>query len=87
VTSVPAERYGLRGRGRLAPGAAADLVLFDPARVATGPTEMVRDLPREQRRLVQGAEGIVAVLVAGTPLVEDGRPTDRRPGRVLRGGI
>jgi N-acyl-D-aspartate/D-glutamate deacylase len=86
VTSVPAARYGLRDRGRLAPGAAADLVVFDPARVATRPTEMVHDLPRGQRRLLQGAEGIVAVLVNGTPLVEDGRPTDRRPGRVLRGG-
>src|SRR2546426_49407 len=63
VTAVPAERYGLRGRGRLAPGYAADLVLFDPARVAMRPTEMVYDLPRRQRRLLQRAEGIVDVLV------------------------
>ena len=86
VTSVPAERYGLHGRGRLAPGCAADLVLFDPARVAMRPTEMVYDLPRGQRRLLQRAEGIVDVLVNGTPVVADGEPTDRRPGRVLRGG-
>ncbi len=86
VTSVPAERYGLHGRGRLAPGCAADLVLFDPARVAMRPTEMVYDLPRGQRRLLQRAEGIVEVLVNGTPVVADGAPTDRRPGRVLRGG-
>ena len=87
VTSVPAERYGLHGRGRLAPGCAADLVLFDPARVAMRPTEMVYDLPRGQRRLLQRAEGIVDVLVNGTPVVADGEPTDRRPGRVLRGGV
>ena len=87
VTAVPAERYGLRGRGRLAPGYAADLVLFDPARVAMRPTEMVYDLPRGQRRLLQRAEGIVDVLVNGTPVVADGAPTDRRPGRVLRGGV
>ena len=87
VTSVPAERYGLHGRGRLAPGCAADLVLFDPARVAMRPTEMVYDLPRGQRRLLQRAEGIVDVLVNGTPVVADGAPTDRRPGRVLRGGV
>ena len=87
VTSVPAERYGLHGRGRLAPGYAADLVLFDPARVAMRPTEMVYDLPRGQRRLLQRAEGIVDVLVNGTPVVADGAPTDRRPGRVLRGGV
>jgi len=86
VTAVPAERYGLRGRGRLAPGYAADLVLFDPARVAMLPTEMVYDLPRGQRRLLQRAEGIVDVFVNGTMVVEGGAPTDRRPGRVLRGG-
>ena len=86
VTAVPAERYGLHGRGRLAPGYAADLVLFDPARVAMRPTEMVYDLPRGQRRLLQRAEGIVHVLVNGTPVVADGVPTGRRPGRVLRGG-
>ncbi len=87
VTAVPAERYGLHGRGRLAPGYAADLVLFDPARVAMRPTEMVYDLPRGQRRLLQRAEGIVDVLVNGTPVVADGVPTGRRPGRVLRGGL
>ncbi len=87
VTAVPAERYGLHGRGRLAPGYAADLVLFDPARVAMRPTEMVYDLPRGQRRLLQRAEGIVDVLVNGAPVVADGAPTGRRPGRVLRGGV
>jgi N-acyl-D-aspartate/D-glutamate deacylase len=86
ITSVPAERDGLVGRGRLAPGYAADAVLFDPARVATRKTQMVHDLPGGQRRLLQEAEGIVAVWVNGEAVVEDGRPTDRRPGRVLRGG-
>src|SRR3989442_2552015 len=86
VTAVPAERYGLHGRGRLAPGCAADLVLFDPARVAMRPTEMVYDLPRGQRRLLQRAEGIVDVLVNATPAVAHDAPTDRRPGRLLRGG-
>jgi N-acyl-D-aspartate/D-glutamate deacylase len=86
LTSVPAARYGLAGRGTLAPGAAADLVLFDPARVATRPTEMVHDLPRGERRLLQGADGIEYVFVNGTAVVERGAPVDHRPGRVLRGG-
>jgi N-acyl-D-aspartate/D-glutamate deacylase len=86
LTSVPAERYGLGLRGRLTPGYWADLVLFDPARVATRRTEMVHDLPRGQRRLMQRAEGIHYVFVNGTALVERGVPVDRRPGRVLRGG-
>jgi N-acyl-D-amino-acid deacylase len=86
VTSMPAERYGLTGRGRLAPGCHADMVLFDPARVATAATELVHDLPGGQRRLIQRAHGIVDVYVNGTPVVEQGVPTARRPGRVLRGG-
>jgi N-acyl-D-aspartate/D-glutamate deacylase len=87
VTAVPAARYALRGRGRLAEGYAADLVLLDPARVAMRPTEMVYDLPKGQRRLLQRAEGIVHVFVNGKPVVKDGAPVDNRPGRVLRGGM
>ena len=86
LTSVPAERYGIRGRGRLTTGYAADLVLFDPARVATRPTQVVHDLPGGQHRLLQGAEGVEYVFVNGEPLVERALPVDRRPGRVLRGG-
>lgn len=86
VTSVPAERYGLAGRGRLAPGYAADLVLFDPARVGMLPTEMANDLPNGQSRLLQRARGVEYVFVNGTAVVEQGRPADRQPGRLLRGG-
>jgi hypothetical protein len=50
------------------------------------PTEMVHDLPRGQRRLLQRASGIVDVYVNGTPIVEREVPVDTRPGRVLRGG-
>jgi N-acyl-D-amino-acid deacylase len=87
LTRVPAERYGLRDRGRLEPGAPADLVVFDPSRVAMRPTEMVHDLPRGERRLLQRAAGIVTVLVNGVPVVDAAAPTDARPGRVLRGGV
>jgi len=87
VTSKPADRYGLHGRGRIAPGGAADLVLFDPKRVGTKPTRLVNDLPEGQRRLLQGAEGIEYVLVNGAAVVERGAPVDRRAGRLLRGGL
>ena len=86
VTSKPAERYGLAGRGRIAVGAAADLVVFDPARVGTRQTELVTDLPEGQRRLLQRAEGIDWVFVNGAAVVEDGVPAARLPGRLLRGG-
>jgi N-acyl-D-aspartate/D-glutamate deacylase len=86
VTSRPADRYGLAGRGRIAVGAAADLVLFDPTRIGTRRTELVHDLPEGQRRLVQRADGIEWVFVNGTAVVERGTPADRLPGRLLRGG-
>ena len=86
LTSVPADRYGLVGRGRLAPGHAADLVLFDPTRVGTRPAEMVHDLPCGQRRLVQRPDGVEYVFINGTPVVERSVPADRQPGRVLHGG-
>jgi N-acyl-D-aspartate/D-glutamate deacylase len=86
LTDVPARRYGLVGRGRLAPGHAADLVLFDPRRVGTRAAELVHDLPRGKRRLIQRPEGIEYVVVGGEAVVERGVPTGRRPGRVLRGG-
>src|SRR5262249_48028787 len=87
VTSVPAERYGLAGRGRRAAGLAAGLVLFDPGRGRTRPPPRVYDLPQRQRRLLQGAEGVEHVWVNGVAVVERGVPTGRRAGRVLRGGI
>src|SRR5262249_39856640 len=86
ITAVPAERYGLTGRGRLAAGCAADVVCFDPRRIGTRPTTMVYDLPQRQRRLLQGAEGVEHVWVNGVAVVERGVPTGRRAGRGLRGG-
>jgi N-acyl-D-aspartate/D-glutamate deacylase len=87
VSAAPAERYGLKGRGRIEPGFAADLVLFDPKTVGVRPTEMVYDLPQKQRRLLQTADGVEHVFVNGTAVVQHGVPTGRAAGRVLRGGL
>lgn len=86
LTTVPAEVLGLAGRGRLEPGCAGDVVVFDPARIGTQPTERVGDLPGGERRLMQRARGIVHVLVNGVPVVRDGVPQEALPGRVLRHG-
>ena len=75
MTGLPAARFGLQGRGRVAPGAFADLVLFDPATVIDSATF---DAP------VQPAAGIHTVMVNGTPVWRGGCPTGERPGRVLR---
>jgi N-acyl-D-amino-acid deacylase len=85
ITSHPAEVFGLSDRGNLKPGYAADVVIFDPRRVGTGRTSLVRDLPAQQARLIRESEGIHAVIVNGRPILERGQPTGETPGQVLRG--
>ena len=76
MTSLPAQRIGLRDRGVLRPGMAADLVVFDPAAVADRATF------EDPHRL---SVGILDVVVNGRPVLLDGRPTGERPGRLLHG--
>ncbi|MGI9431134.1 MAG: N-acyl-D-amino-acid deacylase family protein [Myxococcota bacterium] len=85
-TDVPARLYGLRDRGRIARGAWADLVLFDPDTIAASPVRMIRDLPAGAARLMSHGLGIDAVLVAGEEIVRDGRFTGSTSGRLLRSG-
>jgi N-acyl-D-amino-acid deacylase len=74
-TSAPAARAGLAGRGVLRDGAAADIVVFDPARIADRAT-----FAAPQRY----PEGISAVVVGGRTVVEDGAHGGARPGEILR---
>jgi N-acyl-D-aspartate/D-glutamate deacylase len=86
LTDVPARLYGLRDRGRLTPGAHADLVVFDPATIAPGPVVTRTDLPTGAARVYGEAEGIDEVIVNGAVIVEHGAFTDARPGTLLRSG-
>ena len=74
-TDVPARLYGLAGRGRIEPGAWADLVVFDPETVGAGPLRSATDLPGGAARLLTEPDGVHHVLVAGEAIVTDGRPT------------
>ena len=86
VTSTVADAYRIRDRGRIAPGAWADLMLFDPATVARGPKRRVNDLPTGAARLDTPAVGVNGVWVNGVRAVNsDGVMTNcGRPGRLLR---
>ena len=77
MTSAAAARLGLRNRGLLADGYAADVVIFDPDMVRSNATY---EAPR------QYPDGILHVLVNGTPVVTNGKPTGLRPGRSLHHG-
>ena len=74
MTGLSAQRLRLKDRGRIAAGYIADLVLFDPATVRDQSTIDKPELP---------PVGIPAVMVAGTWVVDDGKPTGQHPGRVL----
>jgi N-acyl-D-aspartate/D-glutamate deacylase len=87
LTDIPARLYGLRDRGRLVPGAWADVVVLDPSAIGHGPVRIRDDLPGGASRLYAEAEGIGHVLVNGTEIVRDGAFTGARPGRVLRSGV
>jgi len=75
-TSLPAQRMRLTDRGVLKSGMWADLVVFDP--------ETIRDLATFEKPN-QLSEGMEFVLVNGVPVVDQGKMTGARPGKVLRG--
>ena len=86
LSSLPAEVFGLRGRGALAPGNAADLLLFDPASVGRGPKRRVFDLPGGAPRLTTDALGVHGVWVNGVRVADANGllPLARLPGKLLR---
>ena len=85
LTSEPANFFGMRDRGRLVVGAAADIVLFDYNTVGSGRRpEMRYDLPGSGRRLVMPARGIHSTIVNGVVLYDQQKHTGALPGQVLR---
>ncbi len=86
LSDVPARLYGIRERGRLAPGWRADVVVFDAERVGPGPIHTRHDLPAGAARLYAEAEGIEHVFVNGVEIVRGKQFTGALPGTVLRSG-
>jgi N-acyl-D-aspartate/D-glutamate deacylase len=85
-TDVPARLYGIKDRGRVEDGGWADLVVFDPDRIGTGPLSTLHDLPAGAPRLTTSATGVEHVVVSGRPVVLHGALTADLPGRLLRSG-
>jgi N-acyl-D-amino-acid deacylase len=75
MTGLPAARFGLKNRGKLAPGAYADIAVFDPATIIDRASFETPTTP---------AAGIHLVLVNGEAVWRDDAATGSRPGRVLR---
>ena len=75
LSGFPAKRFGLKWRGQLAEGNAADIVIFDFDTIADRST---------WAKPIQPAVGVNWALVNGVPVLDSGRPTGKLPGRVLR---
>ncbi len=77
ITSLPAEHFGLKNRGKIAEGAFADIVIFDQATIASGANFHEPDRP---------PVGIDNVFINGKLVVDHGQVTAvARAGKVLRG--
>ena len=84
LTGDQARLLGLADRGLVRPGLAADLVLFDPERIATTGVRFVDDQPAGGRRLVTEAQGVEMSVVNGVVATRQGASTGARSGRRLR---
>ena len=72
LTGLLAKLYRIPDRGRIAPGAFADIILFDPARIGISKTRRINDLPAGASRLVREPVGLDGVWVNGTQIFDAG---------------
>ena len=86
LTSDPARKYRIPGRGTIAPGQWADLLLFDPAGVGISPLQTQNDLPGGGTRMMRRPRGVRGVWVNGLRVFDGEKYVERQcgPGQVLR---
>jgi N-acyl-D-amino-acid deacylase len=85
LTSDPAKKYRIPGRGRIEVGAFADLILFDSSTVGISGLQKRKDLPGGGTRMIRDPVGVHGVWVNGVQ-VHDGKDyvrMEHRPGQVL----
>ena len=83
MTGELARDWGIRDRGTLEEGQAADIVIFDANKVAITKDEFVNDFPGEARRYVRRATGYDQVLVNGEVVYTADGYTEARPGNIV----
>ncbi len=84
LSALPARTVGLKDRGTLEEGKAADIVVYDLEGLAVGPLDVAFDFPGEEWRRVQRAIGYRFILVNGDVTIEDDKETHTYSGRLLR---
>jgi N-acyl-D-aspartate/D-glutamate deacylase len=85
MTSDPADFFGIKDRGRIKPGLAADIAIFNPDTVGSlGRPERRYDLPGGAKRMVMRSRGIEYTVVNGAVTWENGKLTGASAGLVLR---
>ncbi|MEA1941739.1 MAG: amidohydrolase family protein [Pseudomonadota bacterium] len=86
LTGAQADYLGMSDRGYLRAGLKADINIIDLDHLQSEPPHMEQDLPAGGQRLLQGARGYDATVVAGEVVMEKGRLTGARPGTLYRAG-
>jgi N-acyl-D-aspartate/D-glutamate deacylase len=85
LTSDPADFYGIKDRGRLQTGLAADIAIFDPSTVGSSNRgERRYDLPGGAKRMVMPSRGMLYTIVNGACVFAEGSLTQARAGQLLR---
>jgi len=87
LSALPAFCAGFKDRGFLREGAPADIVVYDFDKLNVLPIEIVHDLPGDEWRRVQRAEGYKSIIVNGEVTFQDDRCTGATPGKLLRHGV
>jgi N-acyl-D-aspartate/D-glutamate deacylase len=87
LSGLMAWAAGFKDRGTLREGMAADIVMYDINTVNSRPSEILYDLPANEWRRVQKADGYRHIMVNGDITFNDGNCTGVTPGTLLRNGV